>query len=65
LAGDGSAATSIKVDGTTLRKAGELTAVDDVQRFIPVGSNVVAMSNSTLIDVDPVALGVLGAANLS
>jgi uncharacterized secreted protein with C-terminal beta-propeller domain len=65
LAGDGSAATSIKVDGTTLRTAGELTAVDDVQRFIPVGSNVLAMSSSKLIDVDPVALGVLGATALS
>ncbi|MFL6240349.1 MAG: beta-propeller domain-containing protein [Actinomycetes bacterium] len=63
LQGDGSAATSISVDGNGLHRAGELTRVDTVQRFVPVGADVVALSADRLLDVDPVGLDVLGVAS--
>jgi uncharacterized secreted protein with C-terminal beta-propeller domain len=60
LPGNGSAAKSIEVSGKTLHLSGELTGVDAVQRFVAVGDNVVAMGYNKLLDVDPIALDVLG-----
>src|SRR5204863_3757292 len=53
LQGGGSAATRIELDGTTLRKAGELTGVVFVQRFVPVAGNVTALGGETLRAIDP------------
>ena len=61
----GVGARSISVDGKTLRLAGELSSATPVDRFLPVGPEVVASSEGRLLDVDPIALDVLGQTQLS
>lgn len=60
LQGDGTVATAISVDGATVHITGHLSGTDLVERFVPVGSNVVAYGGSKLLDVAPTTLEVLG-----
>jgi uncharacterized secreted protein with C-terminal beta-propeller domain len=55
-----SAAVSIAVSPSALHLAGTLRNVDYVQRFVPVGGDVVALGNDSLLAVDPYVLDVLG-----